>query len=355
MMVNKIILLPLHGIGDVLLTTPALRNLKEKFRAQITYLHMFTATKEILDNNPYIDQNIYFPFLSKNRIDSLKFLWRLRNKFDCSINFYPSNRKDYNLAAFVINAPLRIGHRYMLDDIKELNFLKTRTICEDAALHCVEENLKLLGFLGISQPMPYNLEIYLTENEKTSVYAWLEKKGINKKFIIGLHMGCGVFKNHIKRRWPLALFAKLIDKLAFELPESVFLLFGGEQEKELKDSVILEAKTKERIFAVDLSSIRQSAAVMEHCRIFISNDSGLMHLAAALGVKTAAIFGPTNPVWVKPWKVQYRIVRLGLPCSPCFKYSPRPLSCPAGIDYACIKDISVEKVFTAAMELLEGN
>jgi ADP-heptose:LPS heptosyltransferase len=97
--------------------------------------------------------------------------------------------------------------------------------------------------------------------------------------------------------------------------------------------------------------VRQAAALMKKCSLFISNDSGPMHMAAAVGVPTVAIFGPTNPVWVKPWGVKHRIVRLGLPCSPCFRYSPAPLKCAAHIDFACLKDIDVDQVHKACLDL----
>jgi heptosyltransferase-2 len=107
------------------MTTPALRNLKEQTGAKITYLHMFETTRDILLHNPCIDENIHFPFLSAGRLEGLRFLMDFRKQFDCSINFYPSNRRDYNLASFICASPLRIGHRYARNNLTELNFLKT--------------------------------------------------------------------------------------------------------------------------------------------------------------------------------------------------------------------------------------
>ena len=350
---KKILVLPMYGIGDVLMTTPAIRNLKEQSDAEITYLHMFKTTRDILINNPYIDENIHFPFLEAGRLKGLRFLLELRKKYDYSINFYPSNRSQYNIAAFVIGSPVRIGHRYTVKDLEELNFLKNKTAKEDDKLHNVEENLRLLGFLDIKEPNPYPLEIYLTDEEISFARRWLEENGIGKKILIGIHPGTSAFKNQYKRRWNEASFANLIDRLSDKKKDSVILLFGGPEEQSLKKSIVSVLHDSRKAFPVDSLSVREAAALMKKCRLFISNDAGPMHMAASVGIPVVAIFGPTNPVWVKPWGVRHKIIRLGLPCSPCFRYSPKPLTCLANINYACMRDISVDMVYDACMDLLE--
>ncbi len=350
---KKILVLPLYGIGDVLMTTPAIRNLKEQLDVEITYLHMFKTTRDILLHNPYVDENIHFPFLEASKFNSLCFLMRFRKKLDCSINFYPSNRRDYNLAAFIAGSPIRIGHRYLLGDIKEMNFLKTNAVMENDSLHCVEENLRLLDLMDIQVRRPYPLEIYLPEEERLFAHQWLKERKIDEKILVGIHPGTSAFKNHDKRRWPQASFADLINRLALELRGSVFLLFGGPEEKPLRQEIISMSDNNDKVISIDSLTIRQAASLIQKCRLFITNDSGLMHIAAAMQVPTVAIFGPTNPVWVRPWGVKHRIVRLGLSCSPCFRYSPRPLRCDANLDYACLKDISVDFVFNACIDLVK--
>ncbi len=314
----RIIILPLYGIGDVLMTTPALRNLKEELDVEITYLHMFKTTRDILMNNPFVDNNIHFPFAQATKISGLSFLMTFRKKYDCSINFYPSNRRDYNLSSFIVGSPIRIGHRYTRNDLWELNFLKNMTVQEDDSLHNVEENLRLIDFLGIRYKKSYPLEIYLTDEEKLFADQWLREKKIGSTMLIGIHPGTSAFKNHDRRRWPEISFARLIDALASEIRGCSFFLFGGPEEKLLRDKVTSMVHDKEKIFSVDSVSVRQAASLMKKCRLCISNDSGPMHMAAAVRVPTVAIFGPTNPGWVRPWGVKYKVVRLGLPCSPCF-------------------------------------
>lgn len=352
---KKILVLPLYGIGDVLMTTPAIRNLKEQLDCAITYLHMFKNTHDILLNNPYIKENIFFPFLETSRLAGIRFLLQFRKKFDCSINFYPSNRRDYNLAAYIVGSSVRIGHRYIMGDLTGLNFLKNRTVREDDSIHNVEENLRLLDFMGIKERKPYSLDIYLKDEERIFADQWLSEQNIDKgNFLIGLHPGTSVFKNHDKRRWSEESFGELINRLSAHWRNCVFLLFGGLEEKPLRDTIISYAGDAKRVLSVDSVSVRQSASLMMKCRLFISNDSGPMHMAAAARVPTVAIFGPTNPVWVRPWGVPYRVVRSCISCSPCFRYSPKPLHCMADRDFACLQEITVEQVCSACLDLLKG-
>lgn len=348
----NIIIPPLYGIGDVLMSTPAVRNLKEQIGARITYLHMFRTTHDILQGNPYIDENVYFPFLEKTRLQGIRFLMGFRKKYDASISFYPSNRKDYSLAALIIGCPIRIGHRYVRRDLRELNFLKNRTYREDDGLHNVEEDLRLLDFLGVRERTPYPLEIYLSEEEKTLAKGWFDKRGLSGRPAVGFHPGSSVFKAHDKKRWKAEKFVELIRELAKKDKNFVFLIFGGPEENILKDEVRSQCKLPDRVFTVDTENIRHTAAITERCKLFVANDSGLMHVSAALQVPTVGIFGPTNPAWLRPWKCRHRAVSLGYPCGPCFRYSPIPQQCYEGTDFSCIGDIEVDRVMEAAQSLL---
>lgn len=350
----KIIMMPMYGIGDVLMSTPALRNIKEVLNAHITYLHMYKTTRDILIGNPYVDESFYFPFLEASRIEGLKFLLKFRKKYDVSINFYPSNRKDYNLASFVIGCPVRIGHRYVIRDIRELNFLKNKTVKEDDSLHNVEEDLRLLEFLGIKERKPYPMEIYLKEEEKESGIRWLKDNGLFGHELIGIHPGSSVFKEGIKKRWPHEKFTELLRRLNDAYPQFSYLLFGGKEEMSLRDSIRDASGLKEKVFTVNTNGIREAASIVRLCRLFITNDTGLMHLAASLQIPIVAIFaGHVRPGWLSPWKCRHRVVRLNLPCSPCYHYSPLPPICKTNTDYSCLRNIGVNEVFDAAVSFIK--
>ncbi len=345
---KKVLISPMYGMGDTLLTTPAIRILKEN-RPDF-HIECFTFQKtsyDLLVGNPFIDNLIFYPLLKKDRIEGLLYIFKnLMKKYDIVINFYPSNRREYNLFSFLTLAKERLGHKYLKSDFSQLNWLKTKTIKEDFYLHCVEQNIKLLKLIGIQTDNIPNMEIYLTDEEIEKGKTFLDK--IHKRKIkIGIHTGSSSFKNHIHRRWPKEKFLELTNLLSdFE-----FLLFGTEEERE-ENTFILKNAKKENVNLIENKSIREIAAIIRNLNLFISNDSGLMHLATASQIPVIGIFGPTNPNWVKPFGVKHKVIRLGLPCSPCFYYSPKPLRCNIKEKYKCIKEIEVEKVKEAILELL---
>ncbi len=344
----KVIITPLFGIGDTLMTTPALRVLKEsRPDLEVHYFVMKKSIYELLRTNPYIDRLVYFPMMEAGRLRSLIFL--LKNvafRYDYSLTFYPSNRKDYNLFAFLTFAKERIGHRYRVCDLRELNWLKNRTLMEEE-LHNVEENIRLLRFLGIDEVKEIPaMDVFLTPEEV--MQGKEEVKRLGGRVKVGMHLGSDPFKNHANKRLPKEKFLEAVNSF----PDFSFILFGTQLEKEENEFLLKNARHG-NVILMEGRGIRQVASVIKALDLFISNDSGLMHLAAAVGTPVVAVFGPTNPKHTYPWKVKHRIVSLNLSCSPCFRYSPRPLSCKEGINFRCVKDIPASAVCRAVEELLQ--
>jgi heptosyltransferase-2 len=347
---RKILALCLPGIGDTILFTPALRLLRQNVpTARIWVLVMFRGSCQILERNPHVDRVILWEFLKEGLLRSLKFLWDLRRQhFDISIIAYPANRIEYSLVHFLIGAKRRFGHRYRHRNASSMNFLHGQTVLEDDERHNVEENLALLRLLGIEATPPVALEIYLSKEDQTWARSWLRKHHLAGELLIGFHAGTAEFKNQARRRWPVERFAALGDKMTEQMGARI-LIFGGPEEKFLKQD--LRDRMSPPGLIVSGTTMRQTAALIEHCDLFISNDSALMHTAAAMKVPCVVIFGPTNPKWVYPYGTSYRLVRLDLDCSPCFYYSAKPLSCRRG-GFPCIADLDVDQVFGAAQELI---
>lgn len=101
----KILIIALSGIGDALMFTPALKILKQELpSAEVDVLVMFGGAKDIFLNNPNVNKLIHFNFLKEGIFNSMKFVLSIRNKYDVTINVYPSNRKEYNIISFLIGA-----------------------------------------------------------------------------------------------------------------------------------------------------------------------------------------------------------------------------------------------------------
>ncbi len=350
----KILIIALSGIGDALMFTPALKLLKKELpQSQIDVLVMFAGAKEVFANNPNVNQIIHFNFLKQGKLKSLKFVLGLRGKYDSTINVYPSNRKEYNIISYLIGARKRAAVEYLRMNTENFGWLNNLTVKEDDSLHNVQTNIRMAGKLlnkKFDQDPP--LEIYLTDFDLNFAADYLKSNNISETdFVVGFHPGCATLKNHIMRRWEPEKFADLGKKLIEEKNAKIFL-FGGPEEEELK-SAINKMVDSENCYVIKTDKFLQNIAIMKRCNLFVTNDSALMHVASALQIPVVAIIGPTNVNYIHPWKTKYKIASLNLECAPCFYYSPKPLTCKRDdIKFKCIKELSVEKVFSKIKEFI---
>lgn len=343
----KILVLALSGIGDALMFTPALGLLRQSNpTAQIDALVMFNGTKEVYETNQNFNKVIHFDFLKQGTLNSLKFIVGLRNKYDATISVYPANRKEYNIINFLIGAKQRIAVDYLRMNKQNLSWLNNVKVLEDDETHNVQTNIKLVEkLLDKKFDEEPAMEINLSESDKDYSNHFLLNNKINETdFVVGFHPGCATLKNHIKRRWEPEKFAELGKKLIKEKNAKV-LLFGGPEEEELKLFVKSKINSDNSI-VIKTDRFLQSIAIMKRCNVFVTNDSALMHIASALGLKVVAIIGPTNTYYIHPWKTEHKIVSLNLDCAPCFFYSPTPLTCSrTDVQFKCIKELDVEMIY----------
>ncbi len=351
---NKILVLALSGIGDALMFSPAMDELRISLPdAQIDLLVMYKGVKDLYLNNPAVNKIIYFNFLKEGLFSSLKFIFSLRNKYDAAINVYPSNRKEYNVISFLTGAKKRVAVKYLRKNFLNFGFLNNVTVSEHDDQHNVITNIKLCEeFLGKKLNKSGGLKLILANDDLAKADKILRGMNISENdLVIGFHAGCSTLKNHINRRWEPEKFALLGRKLISEYNCKI-ILFGGPDEKNLK-AKIKSLINSAAVFPIDDLSITESAAVMKRCNIFVSNDSGLMHIAAALNLKIVAIIGPTNIKYIYPWNTEYKVATLNLECSPCFFYSPKPLYCKRDdVQFKCIKELDVDLVANLLKELL---
>ena len=352
---KKILCMCLAGVGDALTFSPFIEELKKnKPEIDIDVLVMFRASESIYKNNPAVNEVFYSDFVNQGALKSFSDVLKLRRKkYDAVVAALPSNRWEYNVIQVMIGGR-RIGHRYNHFSKINLNFLKQDWILEDELLHVVENNLNLLKFFDVTYPEnPPSLSMQLSDEDHNSANSWLEKNIEKNKLIIGFHPGTAIFKNHINRRWAPENFANLALKLIEKLDAQV-LIFGGPEEKELREKICSHAHNSKQLISVEGTTLRQSAALIQKCNAMVSNDSSLMHISAAVQTPVVSLFGYTNPVFVHPWKVKHKVVSKNLLCSPCFYYSPKAAKCYAKKDFECVKSITVDEVFEATTKILQN-
>lgn len=340
------------GIGDALMFSPALRALKRELpEAEIDMLVMFHAVGELYGANPHLREIIHIDFLKQSKGKSLGQVLKLRaNNYDYSLNIYPSNRWEYNFVQSLIGAKKKISHNYLHTNALRGEWLNDVLVPEVQNRHNVVQNLELVKAIAGNEILEAGpMEVFIPDSAKSAATGWLKEKGLQGKLLIGFHPGSATLKNQINKRWAKEKFAELGMKLVEESGATI-LLFGNETELQREIFSLMNGKT----MIVSTPNFMDSLAIMERCKLFVSNDSGFLHSAAALGLSTVAVFGYTNAKELYPWKTRHVVVRHELECSPCFYNSPKPASClwTGDDEFKCIRRIEVEEVYEACKQLL---
>ncbi|MBZ0204591.1 MAG: glycosyltransferase family 9 protein [Ignavibacteria bacterium] len=350
----RILINALSGIGDAIMFSPALAVLKKHLpEAKIDMLVMYRQVEDIYRNNPNVNNVYFIDFMKQSKIKSLKEVLVLRkNRYDASINVYPSNRKEYNLVQFMLGAKKRIAIRYNHVSRANLDFLNTTLKKEELNRHNVLENFDLVKTL-ISDAAEEELGPFIVNfsiEDKTNARKHLIDAGLMNNFLVGFHAGSATLKGHIHKRWAAEKYAELA-KVLYNKYDARVILFGTENDV---NSRIHEA-TKDFSYIPPANGIMESLALMQRCNFFVSNDTALMHLAAGLKIPQVAIFGYTNYKELYPWQNKHVSVRKELACSPCFYNSPKPVHCifTGEEEFKCKTTISVQEVFEACCGLIE--
>lgn len=309
---------------------------------------------EYLREQSFTDDIRFLDFIKGSKPYVFRELWRLRReRFDVSVLPYPHNRIEYNGVSAFIGARCRIGFRYAKQRHVNLPILNHVVFDEDASLHVVEENLRWAGYLRGDKPesLPSDMVFRHSRASLKQAEEFLRINGLaDASPLIGMHPSCNVMKNQQNRCWPPGHFVQFIERMSKRVPSARFLLFEGPMDAQLSGMIRQNA---ESVAVARLLPLPVVGALVRQCDLFVSNCSGLIHVAAACKVPTVGIYGPTNPTWDAPWKTESIVVNRRLPCSPCFYYSSRPLDCPARLDYACVRELPVEDVEKAALQLLK--
>lgn len=336
---DRILLTRMKYIGDVVLTTPVIRSLRETYpNAHIAYLGDAKAVS-LLQHNPYLNEIIPFDFSHDSLSYQLKMYWKMYSgRYDLTIDLYSNPRSA--LMTFATRAPVRIG-----GDTRGRGNLYTIKIGDDGKLKsAIVHHYQSLKPLGI-EPKNYKTEIFLTAEEKKAAAELLRSQGVDtSKTIVAIHPGA-TWPNKI---WLKEHFQLLIERMMNET-ECEIVLSPGPSDNELMS--FLRHNFNSRVHILPLLPVRQLASVLSNCTVFASNDCGPMHIGVAVGTKTIGIFGPEPvEIWFPYNRADGHLAMFKkIPCSPC-----RTTSCfREGNEYLeCMKLITVDEVFRAVKERL---
>lgn len=306
----KILVLSLAGIGDTLIATPLLHELRENFpTATIDVLVMWAGSRDLLENNPHVNRVFFKNLMKCGRVEALRYLWALRREhYQLSINTHPQSRIHYRAAAWLAGADIRLSHEYECFNFLD-RWLITGSLPQDYTRHSIDNNFDVLPLIGAKKKLPaHAMEIYFTAAEEQFADDFIAKHHLNGKQVLGIHVGSGGTKNLPLKRWPLKNYAGLVRQLNQERPDIHVLLFGGPEEAKDHQIVLAQARP-ELTREAKTSNLRQTAALMKRCQAFLSVDTALMHVAAAVQVpRQIVIEAPTLNVTNWPYGNNFTLV-----------------------------------------------
>lgn len=287
---KKVLFLALSGIGNVIMQLPTIRELKKAHpNWHITVWVAPRGTKDLLVTENAVDDVIEMP-IRGSLLQHAKQVLKLRKQnFDIGIVLSPGQLLKSAAYLKLAGIPQRIGNNYPFRGNLHSHFLLTNSREEDASLHDIEQNLLLLESLGIqADPVPY-YSLHIPEENIREAEALVPQ---SSSFLIGIHPGSA--SGFEWKRWPLERYAEVARMLRAENSSVRILVVGGKAEQEQKDKLVELINTDGEYAQAVTASLLTTAAVIKKCNFFLSNDSGLMHVAAALDIPTLGLFGPTD-------------------------------------------------------------
>jgi ADP-heptose:LPS heptosyltransferase len=353
----KILLISLAGIGDTLMATPLIHELRLNFPdAVINAFVMWPGARDVLEGNPHLNAVIQRNILREGVLASLKFTGELRTHgYDLSLNTHPQSRIEYRVVAWRIGARRRLSHRY--DNAGPWDrALVHGWVEQDYSLHASENNLALLPLAGASRRLgKHSYELTLSAAERDWAEAFVRKHGLAGRRVLGVHVGSGRTKNLELRRWPLDRFAELFRCLLQQRRDLAIVLFGGPEERE-DHAQLLALVGGDRVVAAETPGLRHTAAVLRRCGVFLSVDTVLMHLAAAMEVpRQIVIETPTFNKTVEPFNRPFVVVPNPLVAGrnlSYYRYDGRGIRGTRAHLEACMRSVTVEAVCGAVERAL---
>ncbi|MEM4264028.1 MAG: glycosyltransferase family 9 protein [Candidatus Woesearchaeota archaeon] len=336
---DKILIIKLWAMGESILTLPMIKELRKAYPSAKISVLCRERNKDVYTLNPDIDEIILFE--PKNIFGLIK----LFKRFDLVIDCEPY-LKTSALASFYLGKR-RIGFSH-----GARAWMYTDKIDYNDQQHVVDTYLDFLKLLGMQKKADALVKLCYSSEDKAKVMEMLAPVLKQKKQLIGFCAGAA--ESTRERMWPKEKFAELADRLIKDYDAQVIFI-GSKKESELEDSVIQKMKNKHNtVNLAGRTSVKELFALIEMCDLFISNDTGPMHIAAAQGVRTIGLFGPNTPVRFAPYGKGNIFIYHKIDCSPCINvHKGKVPDCNNKIKGECMQKISVDEVLAAVKKCLK--
>jgi lipopolysaccharide heptosyltransferase II len=323
---KRILVIQLRQIGDVLLSTPAVRALRKRYpKAHLAYL-VEERPGLVLQGNPYLDEIIIRP-RHGGRWEPIQTIRRVRQgRFDLVVDFLASPRTAP--IAYLSKAKVTISFAN-----RRRRFLYTHPVMPEG-VYAAAQKLSLLRVLGIAEAS-LDLDMPVPGPARKMIEDFFQAQGLkNGRPVVAIEP----FHKRPVREWPGSHFARLADLIARELKAHVVFSWGPGKEAAVKEIL---AQAQEPHVLAPGTDLHQLAALYGAADLYVGNDCGPRHIAGSQGRPTFAILGPTDEAWTPPHDPRHQTVAKAIACRPCnLRYCPEK-------HHACMKELGPEEVFAA--------
>ncbi|MGQ9630634.1 MAG: lipopolysaccharide heptosyltransferase II [bacterium] len=332
--IERILVIKLSSIGDVVLVTPALRHLRRAYpKAKISFLVEREAS-DIVRHNPNLDELIIFDRTEFDLRGFARIARHLRDaRFDLAIDFQGLARS----ALFVYLS----GARYRVGLGRWPGYFRNIPHDRGRVRHAVVSYREVIRSMNIIPEGRDELELHIGPEERARGDRLWKESGLEGD------RGVAILNPGAKwetKRWPTENFISLGRRLKEE--GYGVALIGSEQDLPTANRIAEELRNAANF--AGRATLGETAAIISRGDVFITGDTGPMHIAMAVGTPVVALFGPTDPARTGPWGEHYAVVRSNSPCPPCLRRR-----CPLKT-LECMRGIDVEAVYEKAEDFLKS-
>lgn len=349
----RILLVRLSAVGDCVHALPVVAALRSSFPGAFLGWAIEEKAHELMAGHPCVDRFHIYPrrpgggqgsWLAGRWKALCAFRSELRAaRYEAALDLQGLTKSA--LVAWWSGAGLRIG--FAGQDGRELSrfFYNRRVQAPAEAAHVVDRNLALLKALGVNPPARPDWVLPDYSPEQREMDRFLESCGLRHGADWAPLAVVNAGATWVTKRWRPELFAAVARGLIERRGMSVIVPWAGEAERASAEGIVREAGSPPAFLAPP-TNLRQLAALLSRACLFVGNDTGPLHLAAALGVRCVAVFGASDPLRNGPYGHGHRVVTARLPCRPCWS-----TGCARG-DLACLEQVSAPEVLARCEEAL---
>jgi lipopolysaccharide heptosyltransferase II len=342
---HRILVVDLDNIGDLLLATPAIRALRRSFPDATLDVLVTDYAAPVVAGNPYIDSVLTCGkrIVEASLLERAALAWRVRRRqyhLGVILEAHWGYAGFAELLLAVAGVPRRIGR-----DLGKHRGLLTAAV-QPRQQHWIDTYLEVVALVG-AKPDGDHMDFPINPADEAAAEAWCREHGLAGIAPIVLFPGGTL--HLISRRWGIEGFAAVGDALARSWQAPVVVI-GGPEDTTLAKAVV-DRMAVPALCAAGTLSLGCTGALLRRCRLFITNDSGPLHIAAAVRAPVVVILGPSDPLVFGPRGTLHEIVRVPLPCSPCIRVGDFP-DCPIIPRELCLQAVTPSMVLEAAERLL---